>query len=104
LDLRDGFHYILLKHGEEFKIAFQTHIGHFEFKVIPFGLIGAPGTFQKAMNTALSLVFRKCAIVFFDDILVYSSSLANHLKHLQYVFELLEAGHWKIKRSKCTFA
>jgi hypothetical protein len=46
LDLRSRFHQILLKPGEEYKIAFQTHFGHFEFRVMPFGLIGALGTFS----------------------------------------------------------
>jgi hypothetical protein len=45
LDLRAGFHQILLKQGEEFKTAFQTHLGHFEFRIMAFGLIGVPGTF-----------------------------------------------------------
>jgi hypothetical protein len=55
-----------------------------------FGLTGAPGTFQRAMNTILQLVFRKCALVFFDNILVYNSTFEDHLKHLQQVFELLD--------------
>jgi hypothetical protein len=93
-----------LKPRKEFKTAFQTHIGHFEFKVAAFGLTGAPGTFQRAINTTLDPVLRKCALIFFDDILVYSSSLTDHMTHLQQVFELLEAEQWKIKLSKCTFA
>jgi hypothetical protein len=53
------------------------------------GLIGAPGIFQKAMNTTLAPLLRKCALVFFDDILVYSSSFDDHVHHLQQVLELL---------------
>jgi hypothetical protein len=104
LDLRAGFHQILLRPGEEHKIAFQTHIGQFEFRVMAFGLTGAPGTFQKAMNTTLSPLLRKCVLVFFDDILVYNSSFESHLQHLQMVLELLAAENWKIKLSKCSFA
>jgi hypothetical protein len=54
LDLRVGLHQILLKHGEEFKTAFSTHLGHYEFRVVPFGLTDAPGTFQGAMNDTLA--------------------------------------------------
>jgi hypothetical protein len=89
LDLRVGFHQILMQPGEEFKTAFQTHIGHFEFRVMAFGLTGAPDTFQKAMNTTLAPMLRKGVLVFFDDILVYSSSLEEHVNHLHQIFQLL---------------
>jgi hypothetical protein len=69
-----------------------------------FGLTGAPATFQKAMNATLELLLRKCVLVFFDDILVYSASLKDHLLHLQQVLGLLDADHWKVKMSKCSFA
>lgn len=74
LDLCLGFHQILLKPGEEFKTAFQTHFGQFEFRVMPFGLTGAPGTFQDAMNSTLAPFLTKFVLVFFDDILIYSTS------------------------------
>jgi hypothetical protein len=93
-----------LKAGEEFKTAFQTHAGHFEFVVMPFGLSGAPGTFQGAMNTTLAPLLRKCVLVFFDDILVYSKTYEEHVEHLAAVFELLQQEHWHIKLAKCHFA
>jgi hypothetical protein len=104
LDLRSGFHQILLKPGEEFKTAFQTHFGQFEFRVMPFGLTGAPGTFQDAMNSTLAPFLRKFILIFFDDILVYSKSYEDHLLHLALVFQQLQAHSWKIKMSKCEFA
>lgn len=104
LDLRAGYHQIRMAPGEEHKTAFQTHSGHFEYKVMSFGLTGAPTTFQGAMNQTLSSVLRKCALVFFDDILVYSPDLPSHLSHLKQVLQLLRQDHWQVKFSKCSFA
>lgn len=104
LDLRAGFHQIRLKKGEEFKTAFQTHFGQFEFRVMAFGLTGAPGTFQEAMNSTLASYPRKFVLVFLDDILIYSASYEEHLIHIKLVFELLVKDQWKLKLSKCIFA
>lgn len=79
LDLQARFHQIRIKSGEEFKTAFQTHFGQFEFRVMSFGLTGAPGTFQGAMNTTLHPCLWKFVLVFFDDILIYSKTLEQHL-------------------------
>lgn len=54
-----------------------------------FGLCGAPGTFQGAMNTTLAPLLRKCVLVFFDDILTYNNSFEDHLIHIRQVLELL---------------
>uniref|UniRef100_A0A453DEV1 Reverse transcriptase domain-containing protein n=1 Tax=Aegilops tauschii subsp. strangulata TaxID=200361 RepID=A0A453DEV1_AEGTS len=79
LDLRAGYHQIRLAPGEEYKTAFQTHQGHFEFKVVSFGLAGAPATFIGAVTTTLKPVNRVCVVSFFDDILVFSVSLKDHV-------------------------
>lgn len=104
LDLAAGYHQIRLKSGEEFKTAFQTHIGQYEFMVMAFGLAGAPSTFLKAMNTTLDPLLRKCVLVFFDDILIYSRSYEEHLEHIRLVLQLLQKDQWQVKISKCTFA
>lgn len=104
LDLLSGYHQIRLRDGEEHKMAFSTHSGHYEFRVIAFGLSGAPGTFQGAMNSTLKPCLRRCAIVFFDDILIYSKTLEEHMEHLRQVLSLLDQDEWHIKLSKCKFA
>ena len=104
LDLNSGFHQIRMKTREEFKMAFQTHFGHFEFKVMSFGLCGAPASFQGAMNGTLKPLLRKCVLVFFDDILVYNHFFEEHLSHLRAVLWILAQDHWQVKLSKCTFA
>jgi hypothetical protein len=93
-----------LKPGEEYKTTFQTHFGQFEFRVVPLGLTGAPGTFQDAMNTTLAPCLRIFVLVIFDDILIYSKTLEEHITHIKIVFQLLSQDKWKIKLSKCVFA
>ncbi|WVZ79769.1 hypothetical protein U9M48_027310 [Paspalum notatum var. saurae] len=73
---------------EEYKIAFQTKFGQFEFIVMVFRLTSAPGTFQSTMNYTLAPALGKFALVFFDDILVYNHSY-EHLGHLQFIFKIL---------------
>lgn len=69
-----------------------------------FGLTGAPTTFLKAMNTTLHPLLRKCVLVFFDDILIYNKTEAEHLEHIRQVLQLLSDDQWKVKLSKCSFA
>jgi hypothetical protein len=104
LDLRSGFHQILLKAGEDYKTAFSTHSGQYEFLVMPFGVTGGHGTFQSAMNTTLAPLLHICVLVFLDDIPIYSSSLEDHLQHIEVVLKLLAQDGWKVKPSNCTFA
>jgi len=102
--LRAGYHQIRLAPGEEFKTAFQTHSGHYEFRVMAFGLTGAPATFQAAMNASLEPFLRKFVLVFFDDILIYSPDYESNLCHVRSVLEILARDQWRVKLSKCAFA
>jgi hypothetical protein len=61
-------------------------------------------SFQKAMNSTLAPLLRKCALVFFDDILIYSQSYEDHVSHLEQVFMLLKQEQWYVKLAKCSFA
>jgi hypothetical protein len=71
--------------------------------VMPFGLSNAPATFQELMNTIFANYLQKFVLVFFDDILVYSSNIQEHKSHLEIVFTMLKMHQLKAKLRKCTF-
>jgi hypothetical protein len=89
--------------GDAAKTAFRTHHGHFEFLVMAFGLTNAPSTFQALMNHVLRAFLHRYVLVFFDGILVYSATWAEHLQHVRVVFQELRAHSLSLKQSKCSF-
>ncbi|WVZ96210.1 LOW QUALITY PROTEIN: hypothetical protein U9M48_041877, partial [Paspalum notatum var. saurae] len=103
LDMKSGYHQVRMASQDEYKTAFKTHHGHYQFKVMPFGLTNAPATFQCIMNEVLSPFLRKFVLVFLDDILIYSKSLEDHLKHLSLVLDKLKEHQFYLKHSKCSF-
>ncbi|XP_073362615.1 uncharacterized protein [Aegilops tauschii subsp. strangulata] len=102
LDLRAGYHQIRMKEEHEYKTTFKTHHGRFQFRVMPFGLATAPGTFQCVMNFAFAGANRKYVLVFMDDILVFSGTLEEHIEHLQSVCDILKENQLFVKESVST--
>jgi hypothetical protein len=103
LDLWSGYHQVQMYAGDIDKTAFRTHHYHYEFLVMPFGLSNALATFQALMNDVLRPYLRKFVLVFFDDILIYSASWVEHLRHLSIVLNALRAHSLHLKSSKCSF-
>jgi len=85
LDLRSGYHQILMKEEDKYKIAFRTYQGLYKWLEMPFDLSNAPTTFQCLMNDVFSGLLRKFVLFIFKDLLVYNPSWNSHLQHLEII-------------------
>ncbi|GBG83208.1 hypothetical protein CBR_g36822 [Chara braunii] len=104
IDLRSGYHQIRVAAADQPKTAFRSRFGHYEFTVMPFGLTNAPATFQRAMKDIFRDILEQYVLVYLDDILVYSRTLEEHLRHLRDVLDRLRRHGFYAKLSKCRFA
>ena len=99
-DLRADYHQVKMDLFSAEKTTFITREGTFKFKVMPFGLNGAPATFQRQMDLVMDGLILEICLVYLDDIIVFSSKVSEHLRRLRAILERLESARLKLKPSK----
>lgn len=100
MDLKAGFHQIRISPADIEKTAFKTKYGHFEFLVMPMGLRNAPATFQALMNSIYYDVIDDLLVVYLDDLLIYSNSKEEHIRHLRLVLQRLKDNQLFLGKNK----
>ncbi|CAL9698545.1 unnamed protein product [Knipowitschia caucasica] len=103
LDLRNAYHLVRIREGDEWKTAFNTPSGHYEYLVMPFGLTNAPAVFQALVNDILRDMLNKFVFVYLDDILIFSRDLDSHISHVKQVLRRLLDNQLYVKAEKCEF-
>src|SRR5437763_16250651 len=104
LDIRDAYHMVRMKKGEEWKTAFRTRYGHYEYTVMPFGLTNAPATFQALITDTPREYLDDFVVAYLDDMLIYKKgTLAEHQKQVRKALRKLQGKVMRLKRQKSEF-
>ncbi|KAI2653818.1 Transposon Tf2-6 polyprotein [Labeo rohita] len=103
LDLRNAYNLIRIREGDEWKTAFSTTTGHYEYSVMPLGLVNSPSVFQAFVNDVFRDMLNRWVIVYIDDILIFSDTLESHIQHVRAVLQRLIDHQLYAKFEKCEF-
>ena len=103
IDLRHAYNLVRIAPGDEWKTAFRTRYGSFEWLVMPFGLSNAPAAFQRFVNEVFADLLDVCVVVYLDDILIYSDNPDEHRAHIREVLRRLRKHHLYARADKCEF-
>jgi hypothetical protein len=101
--MRGAYNLLRIRSSDEWKTAFRTHYGHFEYTVMPFGITNAPAVFQHPMNDIFRDYMDEFVVVYLDDILIFSKDQETHDKHVRLVLATLREHGLYAKMEKCEF-
>ena len=104
INIRGAYNLVRIRKGEEWKTAFRTKYGHYQYTIIPFGLTNAPATFQSLINTTLQEYLDIFVIAYLDNILIYTKGiLKEHVEAVKKVFKALQQADMRLRPNKCEF-
>jgi len=103
IDLGNAYYQVELEEDSKLKTAFSTKMGQYCFNRMPFGIAAAPSTFQKLMSIIIGDMMWKEALVYLDDILVFSKNLKEHKERIEKIFLRIQKSELKINPDKCKF-